>query len=61
LANGASAILIGRSYLHGLAVAGDAGVTRVVRTLQNEFVITLGMKGRTQVSGIDRDAIWDSR
>ncbi len=29
LANGANAAMIGRPYLYGLSVAGDAGVTRV--------------------------------
>jgi 4-hydroxymandelate oxidase len=58
LANGATAVLIGRPYLHGLAVAGDAGVTRVVRILENELAITMGMMGRTSISAIDRDGIW---
>jgi 4-hydroxymandelate oxidase len=59
LANGANAVLIGRPYLHGLAVAGAAGVARVVRILEREFAITMAMMGRTSISGIDRDALWD--
>ena len=61
LANGATAVLIGRPYLYGLAVAGDVGVTRVLRILEKEFAITMGMMGRTSLAGIDRDALWSSR
>jgi 4-hydroxymandelate oxidase len=61
LANGATAVLIGRPYLYGLAVAGDVGVTRVLRILEEEFAITMGMMGRTSLSGIDRDGLWNSR
>jgi 4-hydroxymandelate oxidase len=59
LANGANAVLIGRPYLHGLAVAGEAGVTRVVRILEREFAITMAMMGRTSLSGIDGTGIWE--
>ena len=59
LASGANAVLIGRPYLHGLAVAGEAGVTRVVRILEREFAITMAMMGRTSLSGIDRAGIWE--
>jgi len=59
LAHGANAVFIGRPYLHGLAVAGAAGVERVVRILEKEFTITMAMMGRTSISDIDRNALWD--
>jgi isopentenyl diphosphate isomerase/L-lactate dehydrogenase-like FMN-dependent dehydrogenase len=34
LASGANAVLIGRPYLDGLSVGGEAGVTRVLRILE---------------------------
>jgi len=59
LAHGATAVLIGRPYLYGLAVAGDVGVTRVLGILEKELAITMGMMGRTSLSDIGRDALWD--
>lgn len=52
LANGATAVLIGRPYLHGLAVAGGAGVARVMEILLTELEMTMGLMGRSCVSDI---------
>jgi 4-hydroxymandelate oxidase len=45
LALGAAAVLIGRPYLHGLTVAGAAGVARVVEILRTELEMTMGLMG----------------
>jgi 4-hydroxymandelate oxidase len=58
LAMGASAVLIGRPYLYGLGVDGQAGVTRVVRILQREFAMAMALSGRTSVAAIDRSVLW---
>jgi 4-hydroxymandelate oxidase len=52
LARGATAVLIGRSYLHGLAVAGAAGVARVVEILRTELEMTMGLMGTPRLSDI---------
>ena len=58
LALGANAVLIGRPYLYGLSVAGDAGVTRVINILKNEFKVAMALSGRPTISSIDRTVIW---
>jgi lactate 2-monooxygenase len=45
LALGADAVLIGRPYVYGLALDGQAGVTHVMRTLLAEFDLTLANAG----------------
>ena len=50
LALGAKAVLIGRPYVYGLAVAGEAGVAAVFAHLLGEFDLTLTLAGaRTAV------------
>jgi 4-hydroxymandelate oxidase len=58
LAMGASAVLIGRPYLHGLAVAGAAGVARVVEILRVELMMAMALTGRTSIAGIDSSVLW---
>ena len=57
LALGAHAILVGRPVLWGLAVAGQAGVERVLAILQREFDITLALCGCTSVADIGLDLL----
>ena len=45
LALGAEAVLLGRPYLYGLALAGQAGVEHVVRCLLAELDLTLANAG----------------
>jgi L-lactate dehydrogenase (cytochrome) len=45
LALGADAVLIGRPYVHGLALGGEEGVRHMLRTLLAEFEITLAIAG----------------
>ena len=45
IALGATAVLIGRSYVYGLAVAGQAGVREVLDNLRAELDITLMLAG----------------
>jgi lactate 2-monooxygenase len=45
LALGADAVLVGRPYVWGLAVGGEAGVIAVLRGLLAEFDLTLGLSG----------------
>lgn len=58
MALGASAVLIGRPYLYGLAVGGAEGVTRVVNILRREFEMAMALTGRTSIGAIDASVIW---
>jgi lactate 2-monooxygenase len=45
LALGAEAVLIGRPYVHGLALGGEPGVRHMLRTLLAELEITFAIAG----------------
>src|SRR5207245_3195004 len=49
LAIGARAVLIGRPYAYGLAIAGERGVREVIRNFVAELDLTLGLAGCTSV------------
>ncbi len=61
LALGASAVLIGRPYLFGLAAGGADGVTRVINILRREFEMAMALTGRTSIGEIDASVIWPPR
>jgi lactate 2-monooxygenase len=45
IALGATAVLVGRSYVYGLAIAGQAGVREVLENLRAELDLTLALAG----------------
>jgi 4-hydroxymandelate oxidase len=57
---GADAVLIGRPYVHGLVVAGAAGVTQVVNILRQELEMAMALLGRTSLDRIDRSVFWSA-
>ena len=57
LALGARAVMIGRPYLWGLAVAGERGVRRVLEMLREELSISMGLAGVPDVRSIDRSLV----
>jgi isopentenyl diphosphate isomerase/L-lactate dehydrogenase-like FMN-dependent dehydrogenase len=57
LALGASAVLIGRPYVFGLAIAGEDGVREVLQNHLAEFDLTMGLTGCRTVAEIDRDML----
>jgi lactate 2-monooxygenase len=57
LALGADAVCIGRPYMWGLALAGQAGVEQVLRYLLAELDLTLALTGHTTLAQIDRDSV----
>ncbi|HEY4249351.1 MAG TPA: alpha-hydroxy acid oxidase [Lacunisphaera sp.] len=59
LALGASAVLIGRPYVYGLAVGGADGVSRVVNILRREFEMAMALTGKTSLTAIDRSVLWE--
>ena len=54
LALGARAVLIGRAMLWGLAVAGEEGVTDVLRMFQEEIQLGLALLGCTSPADVTR-------
>lgn len=57
LALGASAVLIGRPYVHALATAGALGVAHLLRTLREELEITMALCGCRTLADIDRSRL----
>ena len=57
LALGADAVLLGRPYVYGLAVGGQAGVEAVIRQLAAEIDLTLALIGGRSVRELDRTAV----
>ncbi len=57
LALGADAVCLGRPYVWGLAIDGQAGVEQVLRYLLAELDLTLALSGYTDVSQIERDCL----
>src|SRR5215211_6629410 len=53
LALGADAVLVGRPYLWGLALAGQDGVETVLRSLLAELDLTMALSGATRLAEID--------
>lgn len=57
VALGASAVLIGRPVLWGLAHGGAAGASAVLRLLRDEFVDCMALAGRPTVADIGPSAV----
>ncbi len=53
LALGARAVLIGRPYVYGLALAGEQGVREVIRNFRAELDLTIGLAGCRSVGEVD--------
>jgi 4-hydroxymandelate oxidase len=53
LAIGAQAVLIGRPFLWGLAVGGQAGVSHVISLLQKELNVAMALMGCSSLGDID--------
>lgn len=57
VAMGASAVLLGRAPLYGVAAAGEAGAADVLAILKNELEVTLRLLGRPRVRDLDRSCV----
>jgi len=60
LALGATAVAVGRPWIYGLAVAGPAGVARVVEILRTELEMAMGLLGRPGIATIDQSILWQN-
>jgi L-lactate dehydrogenase (cytochrome) len=56
VALGARAVLIGRPYAYGLAIAGEEGVRQVLRNFLADFDLTMGLAGYRSVAEIGPEA-----
>jgi 4-hydroxymandelate oxidase len=57
IALGASATLIGRPIVWGLAVDGEAGARHVLELLRAEIELAMALCGKTTISAIDRSLV----
>jgi len=57
LALGADAVCIGRPFVWGLGLDGQAGVEHVLRCLLAELDLTLALSGYTTIAQVDRSAL----
>lgn len=61
LALGASACMIGRPYLYGLAAGGEAGVRRALQLLRAELELDMKLLGRTRLAELDASVLQHRR
>ena len=57
VALGASAVLLGRPFAWGLALAGEEGVRQVISDVLGEFDLTLGLTGHTAVDQLSPEIL----
>ena len=57
LALGAKAVLIGRPVVCGLAVAGELGVSHVLRLLRDELEVAMLLSGCRSIDAISKDMV----
>jgi isopentenyl diphosphate isomerase/L-lactate dehydrogenase-like FMN-dependent dehydrogenase len=57
VALGARAVLLGRPFAWGLALAGEEGVRQVISDVMGEFDLTLGLTGHTAVGQLSKDVL----
>ena len=53
IALGASAVLLGRLYVWGLAVGGEAGVTQALKGFLADLDLTMALTGRASLADLD--------
>jgi lactate 2-monooxygenase len=57
VALGATAVLVGRPYVYGLAIAGEAGVREVLENLVADFDLTMGLAGCRSIDEIGPETL----
>ncbi|MBN1361546.1 MAG: alpha-hydroxy-acid oxidizing protein, partial [Sedimentisphaerales bacterium] len=61
MAAGASAVLVGRPVVYGLAVAGALGVSHVLRLLRDELEIAMALTGCLTLADAGRELLLPRR
>jgi len=59
LALGATAVLVGRAYVYGLAVGGQAGVREVLENLRAELDLTMALAGCSSLAELGPESLQD--
>jgi len=57
LALGAQAVLLGRPWVYGLALAGERGVTHVLRSLLGDLDLTLALSGHARPGELSAETV----
>lgn len=57
LALGAQAVLLGRPWVYGLALAGERGVTHVLRSLLGDLDLTLALSGHSRPEELSAETV----
>jgi lactate 2-monooxygenase len=57
LALGARAVLLGRPYVYGLSLGGEAGVRHVLRAVRNDFELTMRLAGHASLADLGPDSL----
>ncbi|MDB5685011.1 MAG: alpha-hydroxy-acid oxidizing enzyme [Sphingomonas bacterium] len=57
IASGASAVMVGRAPLYGLAIGGEAGVARALSLLAHELRVAMALTGSRTVAEITPDLL----
>ena len=57
LASGATAVCLGRPWVYGLALGGEAGVRAVIANIRAELDLTMGLAGAAAISAIGRSSL----
>ena len=57
LALGASAVLVGRPYVYGLALGGEAGVRAVLQALLAELDLNMALSGIAHVAELSAELL----
>ena len=57
IALGAKGVMLGRSWVYGLAARGQAGVEDVVEILAKELRVSMALSGCRTIADVDRDLL----
>ncbi|MDW0110922.1 alpha-hydroxy-acid oxidizing protein [Sporosarcina aquimarina] len=60
LALGADAVLLGRPFIYGLAVNGEAGVRQVIHKIRHELETSMALAGARTIQEINSDLLFNS-
>ena len=58
LAMGAEGVMLGRATLYGVAAAGQAGASRSIAILKDEFIRTMQLCGTRSTNAVNSSALW---
>jgi isopentenyl diphosphate isomerase/L-lactate dehydrogenase-like FMN-dependent dehydrogenase len=61
MAFGATAVLVGRAYVWGLAANGALGVAHVIRLLRDELEMVMALTGCARLDEVSRECLADRR